>query len=71
VDSRCYLWRISAVVQGLHRLLESEAAAARTSLDVHNLTVLEHRVEKMLIEAQRAVIDRALAEKEERTACDG
>jgi len=71
VDSACYLWRISAVAQGLHRLLDSEAAHARTALDVHNLTVLEHRVERMLTEAQRAVIEQALPERLERTACDG
>jgi hypothetical protein len=68
VDSACYVWRISAVVQGLHRLLDSEAAAARTAEDVHKLTVLEHRVERMLTEAQRAAIQAALPE-EERTVC--
>lgn len=67
VNSACYLWRISAVVQGLHRLLDSEAAQARTAEDVHKLTVLEHRVERMLTEAQRAT----LPKEEERTACDG
>jgi hypothetical protein len=68
VNSACYVWRISAVVQGLHRLLDSEAAAARTAEDVHKLTVLEHRVERMLTEAQRAAIQAALPE-EERTVC--
>ena len=71
VNSACYVWRISAVVQGLHRLLDSEAAHARTAEDVHKLTVLEHRVERMLTEAQRAAIEDALPEREERTACDG
>ncbi len=69
VNSACYVWRISAVVQGLHRLLDSEAAGARTALDVHNLTVLEHRVERMLTEMQRAVIQAALPEEEQ--VCDG
>jgi hypothetical protein len=69
VNSACYLWRISAVVQGLHRLLASEAAAARTAEDVHKLTVLELRVEKMLREAQVAAIQAALPEEEK--VCDG
>jgi hypothetical protein len=71
VTSANYLWRISAVVQGLHRLLDLEDANARTAGAVHDLSVLELRVEKMLGEAQREVIDAALAQREEKTAWEG
>jgi hypothetical protein len=62
-----FLWRIGVVVQGLHRLLDVEQAGERRSQTVHDLTVLEHRIERMLNEAQRA----ALPKEEEETACDG
>jgi hypothetical protein len=73
VTSANYLWRISAVVQGLHRLLDLEDADARRAQAVHDLTVLELRVENMLRQAQREALDAALAprQEEETTACDG
>jgi hypothetical protein len=69
VDSACYVWRVSALLQGVRRLLDIEARGERNAQAVHDLNVLERRVEKMLTEAQRAVIQAALPEEEK--VCDG
>lgn len=64
-----FLWRIKASAQRLRKLVDLQERGARTADTVQELTHLEYRIEKMLTDAQRVLIEAALSE--EKTACDG